>query len=97
MTVALQNVGSQSITDIPLSFFAGDPAQGGTLLHNETFAGPLEPGVTQTFDVTIGNFPANRSITIYGVADWVNSIDECNEADNQDPADNPISCYMLKL
>ena len=95
VTVTLRNEGRKTISDVPLAFFAGDPAQGGELIHNETFAGSLDPGEERTFDVTIRDFPPDRTITIHGLADPDNTVDECNEANNQDSADDSVRCVVL--
>jgi len=90
----LRNVGTQSVRDVELAFFAGNPSQGGQLLLSETLPGSLPPGDEQTFDVTISDFPTTGDVIIYGVADPANVIDECNDVNNQDPADNAIGCRI---
>ena len=94
VTVTLRNVGTESASDVGLAFFAGNPSQGGQLLHAETFLGALAPGEEQTFDVTISDFPTTGDVTIYGVADPANAVDECNDVNNQDAADNAIGCRI---
>jgi hypothetical protein len=71
--------------------FAGNPAQGGTRI-GDTVLAELGPGVSVTVSVSAPDFPKNRAITIWGFVDPGDTIEECNEADNTEPADNDVEC-----
>ena len=85
------NDGSLAAGDIIIRYYAGDPNQGGTVLHEEILPGPLGPGEQESFTATLRNFPA-RLITIYAVVDPDNDIFECNDGDNKAEGGQLI-CY----
>ncbi len=86
------NDGSLAAADIVVRYYAGDPDQGGTRIHEETVAGPLEPGTSTTFTASLYGFPLNRLITVYAVVDPDNQIFECNDGDNKAQGEQ-IICY----
>ena len=94
--VTVKNDGTAVARDVRVRIFAGDPARGGSPLHTFTLEEPLAPSEEVTMTVEVPNFPSNRVITLWGWVDPDNRIDECNESDNSDPADNPISCSSLQ-
>ncbi len=89
------NDGSAPASNIVIRYFAGDPNQGGTLIHEETVAGPLAPGMCTSITATMSNFPGGREILIFGVADPDDVILECNDANNTDAADMKIICGQI--
>jgi hypothetical protein len=92
VAVTVFNDGSLPASNVVVRFFAGDPAQGGTKLHDETIPGPIGPGQNAQLTVAIPNLPVDRSIVIYGMVDPDNAVPECNEANNVDQADNAVIC-----
>jgi len=87
------NDGSRPAANIVVRYYAGDPDQGGTQIHEETVAGPLDPGTSTTFTATLMNFPPNRLITVYAVVDPDNQIFECNDGDNKAQGQE-IICFI---
>ncbi|HMJ16027.1 MAG TPA: CARDB domain-containing protein, partial [Polyangiaceae bacterium] len=94
VVTTVYNEGSVPASNVVVRFYAGDPSQGGTPLHDETIAGPIAPGQNVTLTVTIPELPAGRLIRIYGVVDPDNAITECNEANNRDSANESILCSI---
>lgn len=88
----IHNDGSAAASDILVRYYAGNPSSGGTVLHQQTVAGPVEAGESVTFTATIPSFPPGRAITVYAIVDPDRAIDECNEANNAAAADDPILC-----
>lgn len=78
--VTVHNDGVLPAESFLVRVYAGDPSQGGQVIAEETVAGPLEPGESET--LTIAFDPVNRDVTLYVVADPQNSIAECNDANN---------------
>jgi hypothetical protein len=96
VSLAVSNSGAIGVGGALVQLFAGDPAQGGTLLAERLIDVPIDPMSSLPIDIEIPGFPRNRQITIYGVIDPLSSIAECNEGDNSDPADNPVFCQDLR-
>jgi hypothetical protein len=90
--VTVHNDGSVAANDVVVEIYAGDPGAGGTLLATVTLDEPVPAGESTELTVEVEDFPANRSITLWGWVDPNDAIEECNESDNTDPADNPIEC-----
>lgn len=86
------NDGSAPASDITVRYYAGDPNQGGTVVHNELVPGPIPAGGMTTFKAKLSAFPANLSILVFAVVDPDNKIKECNDGNNKDAADNKIIC-----
>ena len=62
--------------------YAGDPSQGGQVIGETTIPGPIDPGAS--VDVTVSLDQLTRKVTLYGIADPLNAIKECNDANNLD-------------
>jgi hypothetical protein len=90
--VTVTNSGVATANNVVVHLYAGNPAQGGTRMGEAVLAEPLGPGASVTVSVQAPNFPKNRAITIWGFVDPGDAIEECNEADNTDPADNDVEC-----
>ncbi|MEM9192937.1 MAG: FG-GAP-like repeat-containing protein [Myxococcota bacterium] len=88
------NQGSAPASNVLVRYFAGDPAAGGTSIHEETVAGPITPGGTTTFTATIPSFP-RRSVLVYATVDPDDAIRECNDGNNTDAADERASCNLI--
>ena len=86
------NEGSAAASGVLVRYYAGNPGQGGTALHDEVITQSIAAGDNVALNVTIPNFPQNTSIQVWGVVDPDNSIAECNDGNNSDPADGKISC-----
>lgn len=86
------NGGSAPVSNVKVRYYAGDPAQGGTPLHEEIVPGPIEPGMSTSFTANLDSFPLYLSILIHGVVDPDNEIDECNDGNNGDAAENKVEC-----
>ncbi len=85
------NDGSVGATNVVVRYYAGDPGQGGSVLHDEVFAAIPAGGMVSS-DVSLSNFPNGVSVTIFAVVDPDNAIAECNDGNNEDAADAEISC-----
>ncbi|MCP4602545.1 MAG: hypothetical protein GY847_18850 [Proteobacteria bacterium] len=88
----IENIGSAPASNIVVRYWAGDPHQGGTVLHETTKPGPIPAGGSETFMESIPNFPKYTPILIYGWVDPDNLIQECNDGNNIDKADNKVEC-----
>lgn len=86
------NDGSAAANDVVVRYYAGNPAQGGTALHDETVPMPVPAGGQVSFDASIPNFPQGLQITIHAIVDPDDLIAECNDGNNGDAADGPIQC-----
>jgi hypothetical protein len=86
------NGGSAPASDVKVRYYAGDPAQGGTPLHEQVVPGPIAPGTSTSFTATIDDFPFYLSILIHGVVDPDSEIEECNDGNNGDAAENKVEC-----
>ncbi len=85
------NDGSLPAANIEIRYYAGDPDQAGSVLHQHVLTDPLAPGQSITFTATLTNFPA-RLITLFAVVDPDNKIEECNDGDNKAQGDQSM-CY----
>lgn len=92
-TITVSNQGSAEASDIVVRIYAGDPSRGGQVIGETTIAGPLAPGESQTIALTLET--VYRNITLYGSLDPLNTIAECNDANNitQGPA---LACEILR-
>jgi hypothetical protein len=92
----VHNQGTASANSILVRYYAGNPSQGGSVLHEHELDQPLGAGEQLSFVAEIPTIPGGRSITIYAVVDPDRGIDECNEANNNDAADNALPpCIIL--
>ncbi len=89
------NDGSAPASNVIVRYFAGDPNQGGVVLLETNVPGPIDPGQSVSFTMTLPNFPANLSILVYGIVDPDNLIAECNDGNNKDAADAKILCVGI--
>ncbi|HVJ19759.1 MAG TPA: FG-GAP-like repeat-containing protein, partial [Polyangiaceae bacterium] len=80
--VTVFNDGSAEAEDVLVYVYAGDPAQGGTLLGETTIAGPI--GAGDSAEATIELDTLNLDVTIWAVVDPLNAIVECNDGNNLD-------------
>lgn len=94
VAVVVHNVGTATARHVVVRYYAGDPTQGGTVLHEQELADPIDPDDMASFTAHIPEIPSGRSITIYAVVDPDRAIDECNEANNRDDADNAVECIL---
>jgi subtilase family serine protease len=88
----VRNLGSAPAKDVVVRYFAGDPAQGGTMLHEQVLAAAIGPGAETTFTVNPKSLPERGAITIFAVVDPDRAIDECDEANNRDEAETVLLC-----
>jgi len=87
----ITNDGATEATDIAVRYYAGDPDQGGTVLHEETIPGPIPAAgsvtVTPSFPIPIG-----LTIDLYVVVDPDGAISECNDGNNKAVAPSEVRC-----
>jgi hypothetical protein len=80
VSVTVTNEGSADVSDVLVRIYAGDPSSGGELLGEGTVPGPIAPGASETVTVDVGSILLN--VTLWGVADPLDAIAECNDANN---------------
>jgi hypothetical protein len=80
VSVTITNDGSSDVSDVLVRIYAGDPSSGGELLGEGTVPGPIAPGASETVTVDVGSILLN--VTLWGVADPLDAIAECNDANN---------------
>jgi hypothetical protein len=78
--LTVYNDGSAPAEDVLVHLYAGDPSQGGTKIGEVTIDGPIEAGESETVTVELDAIALD--ITLWGIADPMNSIIECNDANN---------------
>jgi hypothetical protein len=88
----VRNSGGVPASNVVVRYYAGDPAAGGTVLHEETIAGPIPPGGSATVRPAI-SIPA-REIEIFVVVDPDDAIPECNDGNNTDSTGMRFSCLI---
>jgi hypothetical protein len=93
--VTVENVGSAPATDPLVRLYAGDPSAGGTPIFEQTVSGVLAPGASTMLSITVDPFPLDAEITVWGVVDPDDTIDECADANNRDAADGIAFCSGL--
>jgi hypothetical protein len=93
--VTVENVGSAPTTDPLVRLYAGDPSAGGTPIFEQTVSGVLAPGASTMLSITVDPFPLDAEITVWGVVDPDDTIDECADGNNRDPADGIAFCTGL--
>ncbi|MFK7987057.1 MAG: CARDB domain-containing protein [Sandaracinaceae bacterium] len=77
----VRNEGSVEVRDVVVRYYAGDPSAGGSQIHEETVAGPIAPGGSETFTATVASFPG-REVIVFAVVDPDDAIVECNDGNN---------------
>jgi hypothetical protein len=92
VAVTVTNYGTESATGVVVSVYAGNPTQGGAKLIDVALDAPLEAQGEVQLAIEVDDFPVSSEVTLWGTVDPANTIEECNEADNSDPADNAIIC-----
>ncbi|MCB9596441.1 MAG: hypothetical protein H6719_27205 [Sandaracinaceae bacterium] len=90
----LRNVGAVPVSNVTVRYYAGDPATGGTPIHDELVPGPIPAGGMVTFTATIAMFPA-RDVVVFVVADPDDAIAECNDGNNDDMTDDRVLCSVI--
>jgi hypothetical protein len=88
------NEGSLDAMNVLVRVFAGDPSAGGLAVGEATIAGPIAPGQSVSLDVPVEN--VNRNITLWGIADPLDAIKECNNANNQDEGPRVMCSIILQ-
>lgn len=90
----VRNLGSAAAEHVVVRYYAGDPAQGGSLLQDETLVDPIAAGAETTFTVTLASLPDRGAIKIFAVVDPDRTIDECDEANNRDSDETEVLCNI---
>lgn len=85
------NDGTLDASNVQILFTAGHPSQGGESLIIHTID-LIPAGATKTFIVPLTDFPTFRTIQVYAVVDPANTIEECNNANNQAGPTEKINC-----
>ena len=82
LSAVAQNLGDKVTQNVPVSFYNGDPASGGTLISTVTITGPFKPGEVQTVSIP-WTIPASTTpYLVYAVIDPSSTIDTLNRANN---------------
>ncbi len=69
------------VAGVDITFYDGDPNQGGTLIGTANTAGILDAGEYEDISVTWNN-PSSGTHTIFAIADKDNEFNECREGNN---------------
>jgi hypothetical protein len=80
--VTVHNDGSLPASDVLVRLYAGDPSAGGQVVGEATINETIEPGDSVSIDIDIDALL--RNATIFGIADPLDTIAECNDANNRD-------------
>jgi hypothetical protein len=91
--VTVENDGAAPATDVVVRIYAGDPAQGGQVLAETNIPGPIVPGGSVVITLTLEEL--QRKVTLYGVADPLDAIKECNDANNLDKGPE-LDCAIIR-
>lgn len=82
LAVKAQNLGDTVVQNIPVSFYNGDPANGGTLIGTVTISDPFKPGDSLTMSLP-WTLPAGTTpITVFAVIDPASATDTLNRGNN---------------
>lgn len=92
-TVAVANLGSAEAANIVVRIYAGDPSRGGQIIGEMTLPGPLAPGERVSFQMELETL--YRNVTLYASVDPLNSVAECNDANNIAPGP-VLNCAVLR-
>jgi hypothetical protein len=87
--VTVHNDGSVAASDVLVRLYAGDPSAGGQVIGETTIGETIEPGESVTVQIELDSL--QRTITVFGIADPLDAIAECNEANNRDTGPS-ITC-----
>ena len=82
LSVLVQNLGDQVAQNIPVSFYHGDPANGGKVIGSATVTDTLIPGDSRTVSIPWSLQTGSTPITVYAVVDPQSTIDVLNRANN---------------
>jgi hypothetical protein len=86
------NNGSVPASNVLVRYYAGDPDQGGTALHDEVFAGFLDAfGGSLSKNVVLSQLPP-LSVLIHARVDPLNAVPECVDSNNTSVAPDKIDC-----
>ena len=92
-TVAVANLGSAEAANIVVRIYAGDPSRGGQVIGEMTLPGPLSPGERVSFQMVLESL--YRNVSLYSSVDPLNSVAECNDANNIAPGP-ALNCSVLR-
>jgi len=92
VSIKVRNAGTATAEPVVVRFYAGDPAQGGSMLKDETLPGALEPNAEVSLVVSLAALPDRGAIRIFAVVDPAKAVSECDEANNRDAAPNDVLC-----
>lgn len=87
----VRNVGSVEARDVVVRWYAGDPARGGRVLHEETIAGPIPPGGEVT--VRPSFVIPDAEVRVYVTVDPDDRIRECDDGNNDARLEESIICF----
>jgi hypothetical protein len=90
----VRNLGTAPASNVVVRYYAGDPAQGGTVLHDELLPAVIEPNGESAFTVTLESLPDRGAIKIFATVDPDKTVDECDEANNRDSDATEAQCNI---
>ncbi|MDU0457389.1 MAG: carboxypeptidase regulatory-like domain-containing protein [Geobacteraceae bacterium] len=82
LTVTAMNVGDKPVTDAVVSFYLGDPAQGGMKIGETILTGVFNAGESRDATVSMSIPPTAVPISVYAVIDPAALLDPLNRSDN---------------
>jgi hypothetical protein len=90
----VRNLGTAAASNVVVRYYAGDPAQGGTPLHDEMVPAAIEANGEATFTVTLESLPDRGAIKIFATVDPDKAVEECDEANNRDSDNTEVACNI---
>lgn len=93
VTATVFNDGSLDASGVVVRFYSGDPNQGGAVIQEFTIPGVIAAGSSVVLDETLNLFSGTAlNVTIFGVVDPDDVVEECNDGNNKDAGDQTVSC-----
>lgn len=82
LTATVLNVGNVAVRDVPVSFYQGNPASGGTLIGTTVIPTTLASGHEQQASIPWTPSPTTNPISIYAVVDPNQTFEDSNRSNN---------------
>ncbi len=86
LQVTLQNLGDQGAANIPVAFYLGDPANGGSLIGQTNITGPLAAGAFANVAFAWAVPLTTNPLAVYAVVDPNGVLQDANRLNNEESA-----------
>lgn len=84
--VEIENLGAVAASGIRYTLYIGDPSAGGAPITSVNLKDPLAPGASVKHTSVVPAFPT-KDVTVFVVVDPMDTIPECNDANNAESVD----------